>query len=321
MLNKLGEELKEARLKIGATLQQMAAKTRIDLKFLEALENGNFSFLPELYVKAFLREYASYVGLDENLILKKYEYAKLGKIYDEKLPITEETKPEEKEPKEAETKKEDTTKKETKKEETKKSEKKHVVKHTRPLQTYDAMPAEAAKVDNSDALKKKRVLLGMVTGGAVILIALVYFLFFNNNSQIIVTEKPIDEVIEDNKRYIEEEPLAAAADTTFASVVPSTDSLYLTIKTTDTSWVRIILDDKLAEEFILFPKGQKTVTTGKNFKITFGRSSAISLALNDKAIQFSPGELMVSHVLIDSNGITYLKSAPEFGQGQNNEAN
>ena len=62
MLNKFSEELKEARIKNGLTLQQIAAKTRIDLKFLENLENGNFAFLPELYIKAFIREYAKLVG-------------------------------------------------------------------------------------------------------------------------------------------------------------------------------------------------------------------------------------------------------------------
>ena len=48
MLDKYAEELREAREKKGITLQQMAAKTRIDIKFLEAIDNGNFSFLPEL---------------------------------------------------------------------------------------------------------------------------------------------------------------------------------------------------------------------------------------------------------------------------------
>ena len=63
------------------SLQQLATKTRIDIKFLEYIEDGNFSFLPELYVRAFLKEYIKFVGLDEKLIFKKYEAYKLGKEY------------------------------------------------------------------------------------------------------------------------------------------------------------------------------------------------------------------------------------------------
>ena len=78
MLDQFAEELKNAREKSGVTLQQMAAKTRIDIKFLEAIDQGNFSFLPELYVKAFLKEYAKTIGINEEETAKKYEAAKLG---------------------------------------------------------------------------------------------------------------------------------------------------------------------------------------------------------------------------------------------------
>ena len=81
MFDKLSEELKAARIRAGLTLQQLANKTRIDIKFLEYIEDGNFSFLPELYVKAFLKEYVKFVGLDEKIIFKKYEAYKQGKEY------------------------------------------------------------------------------------------------------------------------------------------------------------------------------------------------------------------------------------------------
>jgi cytoskeletal protein RodZ len=79
MLKNFTEELKDAREKTGITLQIVAAKTRIDIKFLEALEDGNFNFLPELYVKAFIKQYAKVVGLDEDETIQKYNIAKEGK--------------------------------------------------------------------------------------------------------------------------------------------------------------------------------------------------------------------------------------------------
>ena len=80
MLSKFAEELRNARLKKGIFLEQMAAKTRIDIKFLEAIDNGNFSFLPELYVKAFIKQYAKVVDLDEQETIDMYEEAKAGKL-------------------------------------------------------------------------------------------------------------------------------------------------------------------------------------------------------------------------------------------------
>ncbi len=71
MLDRFAEQLRKARLKKGASLQQMAAKTRIDIKFLEAMDNGNFGFLPDLYIKAFIKQYAKAVDLDEQETNKK----------------------------------------------------------------------------------------------------------------------------------------------------------------------------------------------------------------------------------------------------------
>jgi len=80
MLDRFSEQLRKARLKKGVSLQQMAARTRIDFKFLEAIDNGNFSFLPELYVKALIKQYAKSVDLDEQETIKKFESQEQEKL-------------------------------------------------------------------------------------------------------------------------------------------------------------------------------------------------------------------------------------------------
>ena len=67
MLENFAEELKCCQRKLNLSLQQFAAKTRIDLKFLEAIEDGDFTFLPDIYVKAFIKDYSNIVGLDRNI--------------------------------------------------------------------------------------------------------------------------------------------------------------------------------------------------------------------------------------------------------------
>ncbi|MCK7527302.1 MAG: helix-turn-helix domain-containing protein [Ignavibacteriales bacterium] len=87
MFDELANELKTAREKNAMTLAQVANKSKIDIKFLEAMEQGDFAFLPDLYVRAFIKNFAKTVGLDENKIYKKFEAAKQG------IPYVEEETP------------------------------------------------------------------------------------------------------------------------------------------------------------------------------------------------------------------------------------
>lgn len=66
-------ELKKAREQKGMSLSDIADATLINVRFLEEIEHGNFSFLPQTYVRAFLREYALIVGLSPDDVLRTYE--------------------------------------------------------------------------------------------------------------------------------------------------------------------------------------------------------------------------------------------------------
>lgn len=72
-LESFAAELKRHRVEKNVSLMDISASTRINMKFLEALESGNFAILPQTYVRAFLREYAEAVGMDPATALKNYE--------------------------------------------------------------------------------------------------------------------------------------------------------------------------------------------------------------------------------------------------------
>ncbi|MEK7251419.1 MAG: RodZ domain-containing protein [Bacteroidota bacterium] len=65
-------ELKSAREAKGISLGEISDATLINLKMLEALERGEVSVVPQAYIRAFIREYAHVVGLDDNETMKKY---------------------------------------------------------------------------------------------------------------------------------------------------------------------------------------------------------------------------------------------------------
>lgn len=72
-LESFAAELKKMRVDRQISLMDISAATRINLKFLEALEEGNFAVLPQTYIRAFIREYADQVGMDPKEAMRKYD--------------------------------------------------------------------------------------------------------------------------------------------------------------------------------------------------------------------------------------------------------
>lgn len=66
----IGKELKELRIAKDLTLKEISEITKINLKYLEFLEENNFTFLPEVYVKAFLKNYIKALDGDEKKFLE-----------------------------------------------------------------------------------------------------------------------------------------------------------------------------------------------------------------------------------------------------------
>ena len=69
-MNEIGQKLKSARVEKGLTLDDLQQTTKIQKRYLIAIEEDNFAALPgTFYVKAFVREYAQTVGLNADDVL------------------------------------------------------------------------------------------------------------------------------------------------------------------------------------------------------------------------------------------------------------
>src|SRR6266446_5616513 len=69
----LGSYLRQGRERQQVSLQDIAATTKIQLKFLEALENDAYDQLPAApFVVGFLRAYAQYCAMDPEEVLTAY---------------------------------------------------------------------------------------------------------------------------------------------------------------------------------------------------------------------------------------------------------
>ncbi|APR51880.1 helix-turn-helix domain-containing protein [Sphingomonas koreensis] len=69
---KVGEKLRDARLAQGLELSDIAARTRIPLRHLEAIETSDYSGLPSpTYAVGFVKSYARAIGADEVALAKE----------------------------------------------------------------------------------------------------------------------------------------------------------------------------------------------------------------------------------------------------------
>lgn len=70
----VGHSLKVVRERRNLTLADIASRLRIRRPYLEAIETGRFDELPgPVYVTGFLRQYAEFLGLEPEGVLKNYQ--------------------------------------------------------------------------------------------------------------------------------------------------------------------------------------------------------------------------------------------------------
>ena len=88
----LADKLNKARIESGLSLEELSQKTKIQIKYLEILEQGDYNSLPgDIYAKAWLKLYGEALGLDSKELLADYKIErslseKLYKVVEPKAP-------------------------------------------------------------------------------------------------------------------------------------------------------------------------------------------------------------------------------------------
>jgi cytoskeleton protein RodZ len=86
-MSTLGQELRREREKSAVSLKDISDRTKISLRYLEALETGDYKALPgPFFIKSILRAYAKDFGLDEDYFYALYRQETRPEIGAEAAP-------------------------------------------------------------------------------------------------------------------------------------------------------------------------------------------------------------------------------------------
>jgi len=276
-LKNFADELKNSREAKGITLQYISSRTKIDIKYLQAIEEANFGILPELYVRAFIKEFALTIDLNAAETIKKFDQAKAGKteteVKHEHEKITVHEKEDEK----------------SRFEETERS----------------ASPSSAENFFQNILTNRNNLLIAGAS--VVVILVLVYFLFINKNETEIIAEEPYNELTtaENNNRF----QINSAAQTQAAA--PQDDSLDLQITTSGKVWVKVLKDNK--EVFRSFIEGnqKKKFRAYKEFRVVVGNAGAVKMSLENKELMLSTKMGEIRNYIINSDTVkSYLIQVP-----------
>jgi cytoskeletal protein RodZ len=259
-LKKFSEELKAERESKNISLQQIANKTKIDIKFLRAIEEAKFDIQPEIYVRAFIKEYASVLDLKVNEVMSKFDFAMHGKVEEkqEEKPVAE--------------------------------EKKEI--HEKPV-VPESIIKEQPQTSSAPENKKKKFDYSYLVGAAAafaILIILYYF-FIKESSPEIVTEKNYNSSVEEEKPAFEIDSVQTEKKDTTSAI--ANDSLKLSVSVSKRMWVKVLSDNRIRQIGMADENSVFNFNAYKEFRVVVGNAGYAKLSFNGKPVQNvgKPGEL------------------------------
>ena len=245
-MNSIGDQLRRARESQGRSLDDIATATRINRKFLEEIEQGTFSVLPQTYVRAFIRAYANEVNLDAAAALKNYELTLANVDSSQKNALSSRTQ-------------------------ATMSENTGIEEHSL------SMSSQRVKGKQSKVLF---IFSTMLLAG---LILSLYWIHIQHTAQP-VQEIVFQDIMKEWEA--KNTPLSHPDRSITESALDNgySDSLSLVGVAVDTVWMRFTIDKATPREVILKPKQRLHLMARDKFLLSLGNAGGISFTLNGKPL-------------------------------------
>ncbi len=263
---KIGLELKNQRIALGLTIEDVVNETKIRSKYLSALEDGFFEKIPgEVYRKGFLKTYARFLGLDNDALTSEYSDYLIRKDMNEKESST--VKPAHA-PFAAEYSN-------------------HPEKLKVPSRQTPASGGGMKPVDGIPILRWLRNIL--------IMILIVFSMYYTYNNLIVANlpdvpnqEDPIDTPVDEEPE--EPEPVQPivniTTDTRSRSDISIAHSNIVVKLTADARcWVRVKIDDNVPTSFTMRSGDEISYEASTSLVIRAGNSGGIQIFVHEKLLE------------------------------------
>ena len=273
-MNKAFTILRTAREERHLTLADIADATLINIEHLRAIDEGREGSLPEAYMRAFMREYAILVGVDPQELMQTFDDERAEK------PATTND----------ESEREDDS----------------------LLSTPPAFRAADFTRRFLDSGQYTRTVVTLVGLGIA---AVVSWNLFGAGT-LPMKQIPFREVVKENEELAgiasAVRPSSRTEADSLATASASEDSLTLVARTTDSVWVRMMIDDEAPREYLFGPRA-KVTWHGRSqiLFFTIGNAGALELFLNGKSLGTAgkPGHV-IQKLVVSRKGIIIPGTEP-----------
>lgn len=239
-----GQDLRAQRVARNVSLTEISADTRINQRFLEAIERGQFSVLPQTYIRAFLREYASAVGLPPEQVLERY--AEVGKTEPSAPSSISETP-------------------------------------SRPSAPLPS-PGTPGPSVGVPAAWRPYIFGGVLLAGGLLAVYLLVDLNGGPAPTTTSGEIPFDRVIRETEAALPADSIPRYAVAPAATPLTAPDSLTLEMTTIDSVWINIVVDNRTAEDYLFAPERHRVWKARERFALTMGNAGGATFRLNGKEL-------------------------------------
>ncbi len=256
-----GKKLKKIRNDKKLELKKLSELTKININYLKKIEEGQFDFLPKLYVRSFLKLYVQQLGEDWQGLLQEYDAIK------------------------AETNKSEEIKPDVIKTEKIKSEKplkvtvitdEDLKKTKKPGHLHSQILTIIEKI--KPYLRQMNIIWFAL--GVIIIFFAIYSLLKEKNDQPIISAGGVigESLIE--PQSILPDTIAPSQDEKQVSQI--SQNLNLELKALETTWLQIIVDDSIAKELTFDSGTAHSWQAKEKFKLRVGNAAGIRLFLNGR---------------------------------------
>ena len=325
--HEFGKQLRKARRAKKMRTRDLYKITKINEDYIKDLEEGKLTFLPEPYIRAFLRTIANELGLSVEKILQDYDDILHPTDLFQESPGTEVSARKVPKSKKKQVVKKSGEEKLPSKGVSKEPEKSPPKPKKTPQKSVTpSTKADQAKVPPSEKIKSNpkprsrtshKTEMFLIIAVAIIFLAVGYIYWKYGRQYFVEKKEPVKEitVFEAHDEIMKHEEQAKKTQHSAPPVqkqeiksTPAVQKVKLHIVTLDTTWVRVIRDGKDTSEYILRPGNIRDFEADSVLQLRMGRADGLKLWVNGDSIgTLGSSSQIVRKLVIDRKGVREKK--------------